>query len=225
MAGYVQLGRVRTWYEERGKGAPLVLLHGGLGDACDFAANIDALAARFRVFVPERRGHGHTADVDGPITYELMAQDTIAFLDVVVGGPAHLVGHGASALALRTSRAWRPPRSRCSTGDRSDRAVQEMLSTTSRSSISAIQTGTAGPTSRSAPATNEKGRCIMDWKLEVVQVPGSEVDRAKVFYTEKAGFNLDHDAWVSDEVRIVQMTPPGSACSIHLGTATTFRTV
>jgi pimeloyl-ACP methyl ester carboxylesterase len=47
MAGYVQLGGVRTWYEERGEGASLVLLHDGLGDARDFAANIDALAARF----------------------------------------------------------------------------------------------------------------------------------------------------------------------------------
>jgi pimeloyl-ACP methyl ester carboxylesterase len=79
MAGYVQLGAVRTWYQERGRGEPLVLLHGGMGDAADFAAIIDALAARFRVLVPERRGHGHTADVDGPITYQLMAQDTIAW--------------------------------------------------------------------------------------------------------------------------------------------------
>ena len=97
MGSYVQVGGVRTWYEERGEGAPLVLLHGGMGDARDFATNIDALAAHFRVFVPERRGYGHTADVDGPITYELMAQDTIAFLDVVVGGPAHLVGHSDGA--------------------------------------------------------------------------------------------------------------------------------
>jgi pimeloyl-ACP methyl ester carboxylesterase len=105
MAGYVQLGAVRTWYEERGQGEPLVLLHGGMGDAADFAANIDALAARFRVLVPERRGHGHTADVDGPITYELMAQDTIAFLEVVVGGPAHLVGHSDGAnVALLVAR-------------------------------------------------------------------------------------------------------------------------
>ena len=105
MAGYVQVGDVRTWYEERGEGAPLVLLHGGMGDSRDFTANIDALAARFRVFVPERRGHGHTADVEGPITYELMADDTIAFLDVVVGGPAHLVGHSDGAnVALLVAR-------------------------------------------------------------------------------------------------------------------------
>lgn len=58
----------------------------------------------------------------------------------------------------------------------------------------------------------------MDWKLELVAVPVSDVDRAKAFYTEKAGFNADHDHKVSDEIRFVQLTPPGSACSIALGT-------
>ena len=57
----------------------------------------------------------------------------------------------------------------------------------------------------------------MDWRLELVQVPVSDVDRAKAFYTEKAGFNADHDHQVSDELRFVQLTPPGSACSIALG--------
>jgi predicted enzyme related to lactoylglutathione lyase len=57
----------------------------------------------------------------------------------------------------------------------------------------------------------------MDWKLELVAVPVSDVDRAMSFYTEKAGFNLDHDYTVSDEIRFVQLTPPGSACSIALG--------
>ena len=58
----------------------------------------------------------------------------------------------------------------------------------------------------------------MDWRLELVQVPVSDVDRAKAFYTEKAGFNVDHDHTISDELRFVQLTPPGSACSIALGT-------
>jgi catechol 2,3-dioxygenase-like lactoylglutathione lyase family enzyme len=58
----------------------------------------------------------------------------------------------------------------------------------------------------------------MDWRLEVVQVPVSDVDRAKRFYTEKAGFNADHDHKVSDQIRFVQLTPPGSACSIAVGT-------
>ena len=61
----------------------------------------------------------------------------------------------------------------------------------------------------------------MDWKLELVAVPVSDVDRAKAFYTEKAGFNADHDHRVSDEIRFVQLTPPGSACSIALGTGVT----
>jgi predicted enzyme related to lactoylglutathione lyase len=58
----------------------------------------------------------------------------------------------------------------------------------------------------------------VDWTLELVQVPVSDVDRAKTFYTEKAGFNADHDHRVSDEIRFVQLTPPGSACSIAIGT-------
>jgi predicted enzyme related to lactoylglutathione lyase len=57
----------------------------------------------------------------------------------------------------------------------------------------------------------------VDWRLELVQVPVSDVDRAKAFYTEQAGFNADQDHQVSDELRFVQLTPPGSACSIALG--------
>ena len=57
----------------------------------------------------------------------------------------------------------------------------------------------------------------MDWKLELVIIPVSDVDRAKAFYTGKAGFNADHDHTVSEEIRFVQMTPPGSACSIAIG--------
>ena len=57
----------------------------------------------------------------------------------------------------------------------------------------------------------------MDWKLELISVPVSDVDRAKAFYTEKAGFDADHDHTVSDEIRFVQLTPPGSACSIAFG--------
>ncbi len=57
----------------------------------------------------------------------------------------------------------------------------------------------------------------MDWKLELIAVPVSDVDRAKAFYVEQVGFNADHDHTVSDEIRFVQLTPPGSACSIALG--------
>jgi catechol 2,3-dioxygenase-like lactoylglutathione lyase family enzyme len=58
----------------------------------------------------------------------------------------------------------------------------------------------------------------VDWRLELVQVPVSDVDRAKAFYTERAGFDADHDHTVSDEIRFVQLTPPGSPTSIALGT-------
>src|SRR5215210_4600528 len=76
------------------------------------------------------------------------------------------------------------------------------------------------PTLAACSSTRRATRLIrlVDWRLEVVQVPVSDVDRAKAFYTEKAGFNADMDATVSDEIRFVQLTPPGSACSIALGT-------
>ncbi|MBV8301695.1 MAG: VOC family protein [Candidatus Dormibacteraeota bacterium] len=61
----------------------------------------------------------------------------------------------------------------------------------------------------------------MDWKLELVIIPVSDVDRAKDFYVEKAGFHLDHDQRVTDTLRFVQITPPGSACSIAFGTGIT----
>jgi catechol 2,3-dioxygenase-like lactoylglutathione lyase family enzyme len=57
----------------------------------------------------------------------------------------------------------------------------------------------------------------MDWKLELVALPVTDVDRAKQFYVDQLGFNADVDATVSEEVRFVQLTPPGSACSIAIG--------
>ena len=108
MAQYVQLGEVRTWYDEHGDGDPLVLLHGGLVDARWFEPNLAPLAERFHVYTPERRGHGHTPDVDGPITYQLMADDTIGFLDTVVGGPADLVGHSDGAVVAMLVAIQRP---------------------------------------------------------------------------------------------------------------------
>jgi catechol 2,3-dioxygenase-like lactoylglutathione lyase family enzyme len=61
----------------------------------------------------------------------------------------------------------------------------------------------------------------MDMKLELVAVPVTDVDRAKAFYVDQVGFNADHDYQVSDTLRFVQLTPPGSACSIVLGTGIT----
>ncbi|MGH3111518.1 MAG: glyoxalase superfamily protein [Gaiellaceae bacterium] len=57
----------------------------------------------------------------------------------------------------------------------------------------------------------------MDWKLELIAMPVSDIDRAKTFYTDKAGFDADHDIEVSDDIRFIQLTPPGSACSITIG--------
>jgi predicted enzyme related to lactoylglutathione lyase len=67
-------------------------------------------------------------------------------------------------------------------------------------------------------AHSDRVGLVVDWRLELVQVPVSDVDRAKAFYTEKAGFNADYDEKVGDEIRFVQLTPPGSGCSIALGT-------
>jgi catechol 2,3-dioxygenase-like lactoylglutathione lyase family enzyme len=61
----------------------------------------------------------------------------------------------------------------------------------------------------------------MDWKIELVAIPVTDVDRAKDFYVEQVGFNADHDYQVSETLRFVQLTPPGSACSIVLGTGIT----
>ena len=108
MAQYVQTGAVRTWYDEHGDGESLVLLHGGLVDARWFEPNLAPLAERFHVYTPERRGHGHTADVEGPITYQVMADDTIAFLDAVLGGPSDLVGHSDGAFVAMLVAIQRP---------------------------------------------------------------------------------------------------------------------
>jgi catechol 2,3-dioxygenase-like lactoylglutathione lyase family enzyme len=61
----------------------------------------------------------------------------------------------------------------------------------------------------------------MDWKIELVAIPVSDVDRAKAFYVDQVGFNADHDYQVNENLRFVQLTPPGSACSIVLGTGIT----
>jgi pimeloyl-ACP methyl ester carboxylesterase len=105
---YVQLGDVHTYYEEDGAGEPLVLLHPGLADSRAFEEYLPELAQHFHVFRPDRRGHGRTPDVEGPITYELMAQDTIAFLEQVVGGPAYLLGHSDGAPVALLAALERP---------------------------------------------------------------------------------------------------------------------
>ncbi|MDQ2677661.1 MAG: alpha/beta hydrolase [Actinomycetota bacterium] len=88
---------VATYYEETGDGRPVVVLHGGLESGADWSFLADALADRHRVYLPDRRGHGRTPDVDGPYTYRAMAAETIAFMEQVVDGPADLVGFSDGA--------------------------------------------------------------------------------------------------------------------------------
>jgi pimeloyl-ACP methyl ester carboxylesterase len=108
MAGYTTANGVSMWYDDRGEGDPVVLLHGGLTDSRDFSGSLDALAGQFRLLLPERRGHGHTPDVPGPITVEVMAQDTTAFVDEVTGGPVRLAGYSAGATVALRVAARRP---------------------------------------------------------------------------------------------------------------------
>jgi pimeloyl-ACP methyl ester carboxylesterase len=107
MGDYVRLGSVDTWYEVEGDGDPVVLLHGGMSDGSAWGAQTPALAERYRVYRPDRRGHGRTADTDEPFGYDAMAAETIDFLEHVVGGPARLVGWsdgGITALLAAQSR-------------------------------------------------------------------------------------------------------------------------
>ncbi|MFC9994618.1 alpha/beta fold hydrolase [Nocardia sp. NPDC127526] len=104
----IQLGEVATWYDVHGDGAPVVLLHSAFVDSRMFAPAMPSLVGRFRVYKTDRRGHGHTPDVEGPFSYEQMAADTIAFLEKVVGEPAHLVGHSDGANVALTVALRRP---------------------------------------------------------------------------------------------------------------------
>ena len=93
----VDLDGVRTWYATHGAGEPLVYLHGGFSDSRELAPLLPRYAERFHVHTPDRRGHGRTPDVDGPFDFERLAGDIAAFVERVVGGPAHLVGFSDGA--------------------------------------------------------------------------------------------------------------------------------
>ena len=108
MSNYVQLGDVHTYYEEDGEGEALVLLHPGLADSRAFEEYVPEFAQHFRVFRPDRRGHGRTPDVEGLITYEQMARDTIAFLERVVGDLAYVLGHSDGAIVALLAALKRP---------------------------------------------------------------------------------------------------------------------
>ncbi|MGI5241906.1 alpha/beta fold hydrolase [Dactylosporangium sp. CA-139066] len=108
MQRYAEINGLRTWYDERGAGEPVVLLHGAIVDSRCFAGNLDALAGSFRLYQPERRGHGHTPDPGGPLSPQVMAADTVAFLEHVVGEPAALVGYSAGAVVALLAALARP---------------------------------------------------------------------------------------------------------------------
>jgi pimeloyl-ACP methyl ester carboxylesterase len=101
---------VQMWYDERGHGDPSVLLHpGGAGvDSRALAPTLEALSQLFHVYAPEQRGHGHTPDVEGPITYELMGQDTITFIETVIGQPVYLLGCSDGAIVALMVALRRP---------------------------------------------------------------------------------------------------------------------
>ncbi len=97
---YVQLGPVRMYYETYGHGKPLLLLHGGLSAIEGLRYQIPFFAKYFKVIVPERPGHGRTADIAGPYTYERMAQQTAGFMDALKLKKARLMGYSDGANLL-----------------------------------------------------------------------------------------------------------------------------
>jgi pimeloyl-ACP methyl ester carboxylesterase len=105
---YVDAGGLKTYYEAEGAGEPLVLLHGGFCTIETFGGLTPKLAEHYRVYLPERRAHGRTPDVEGPLTYEIMALDTIAFLDAAGLSAAHLVGWSDGAVVALLVALRRP---------------------------------------------------------------------------------------------------------------------
>ena len=105
---YVDAGGIHTYYEVEGSGEPLLLLHGGFCTIETFADLRSHLIGRYRVYLPERRAHGRTADVDGPLSYEAMAKDTIAFMEAINLPSAHVVGWSDGAIVGLLAAMHRP---------------------------------------------------------------------------------------------------------------------
>ncbi|MBA3724166.1 MAG: alpha/beta hydrolase [Candidatus Levybacteria bacterium] len=86
------------WYDEKGSGEPLLMLHPGGVDSRAFEPNIPAFSEKFHVYLPERRGHGHTADPEGEYSFDLLADDTIAFIEKVIEKPVRILGYSDGSL-------------------------------------------------------------------------------------------------------------------------------
>jgi pimeloyl-ACP methyl ester carboxylesterase len=99
VGGYVEANGLEQWCEVLGShdAEPVLLLHGGFEHGETWAPQTAALADHYRLIVPDRRGHGRTSDVDGPITYDSMRDDTIALLEALGAGPVHVVGYSDGA--------------------------------------------------------------------------------------------------------------------------------
>lgn len=95
-------------YTVEGSGDPVVLLHGGLSDSTTWSAQVPAFSEKYRTFAFDRRGHGRTADTDAPFDYDEMADETVTFLEEVVGGPAHLVGWSDGGIVSLLTSIARP---------------------------------------------------------------------------------------------------------------------
>ena len=106
MAGYAELRNGRVWFDERGAGEPLVLLHGGAVDSRFFEHNVGPLAEHFRVISTDLWGHGRSADRDGPFSLDSFATDVAELIEQVADGPAHVLGHsiGAAVALILTLR-------------------------------------------------------------------------------------------------------------------------
>jgi pimeloyl-ACP methyl ester carboxylesterase len=107
-SGYVEANGVHTYYEVVGQGDPLLLLHGGFGSNAPWASQVPAFAQHYRVVAPERRAHGHTPDIEGPITYEDMTTDTVSFIETMGLGPVYILGWSDGGMIGTLLAARRP---------------------------------------------------------------------------------------------------------------------
>lgn len=108
MGEYVEINGISTWFQDRGSGDPVVLLHGGLVDGRDFDTNLAELDSDHRVLVPDRRAHGRSHDDGGPLDLDTLGADAATFIQTVVGAPVALVAYSAGAMVALRAAVRRP---------------------------------------------------------------------------------------------------------------------